>query len=157
MAPKLATTPLVSSFSNATTILDTLDYDDSATEDAWFTYQPGGGFAGEVKASIYWLSTNALNGASNVVWQLAVSSLSSDSIPGTFTWSTNLTDRFYSSNSVQVSQMPLISVPAAGPNPLLNIRVSRIGGDGADTAAGDAKFIGVRVFTKSTNWLGGYP
>lgn len=157
MTPKLTTTPLVSSFSNSTTIIDTLDYDDASTEDAWFTYQPGNGWAGGVSLSAYYISTNTLNGASNVLWQAAVSKLEANTVPGTFTWSTNILHRFLSSNSVQIAKFPLMSVPAGTADTLLNIRISRLGGDGTDTAAGDAKLTGVRLFTTYTNWIGGYP
>lgn len=157
MTPKLTTTPLASSFSNATTIIDTLDYDDSATEDAWFTYQPGKGYAGDVTICAYYITTNALNGASNILWQAAVGKLEAETLPGTLTWTTNILHHFLSSNSLQVAKFPLMSVPAGTADTLLNVRISRVGGDGTDTTAGDAKLTGVRLFTTHTNWLGGYP
>lgn len=146
------------SITNGSMAVDAWLLDDTTNECVTFTFQPGYGFAGDVVASLYWSTTNAINGASNVVWDAGVSLLSSNGLFTANTYQTNGTFRFWSSNSVQVAKLPQITI-ASGvtPDTLLSFRLSRLGTNTADAALGDAQLLGARISFTRTNLIGGYP
>jgi hypothetical protein len=145
----------IGSYTNAGSTYDLWDFDDTTNEAVTVTWAPRG-FAGDVLADIHWMTTNTLNGASNVVWQIAVSQMVSNNLFGTFSYFTNSTVRFWSSNSLQIARLPLISVTNLSPAELLTLRISRMGTDAGDTAAGDTRLLGARISFTHTNYLGGY-
>ena len=144
------------SFTNVVAV-DTWDMDDTTNECVSFTWQPGADFAGDIVTSVYWLTTNSLNGASNVVWDAGVSLLASNNLITANTYQTNGAFRFWSSNSVQIAKLPKITITGQTYDTLLAFRVSRIGTNAADVAVGDARLLGTRISFTRTNWLGGYP
>lgn len=145
------------SYTNITGVSDTWDFDDTTNECVAYTFQPGRGFAGDLSASLFWITTNTLNGASNVVFEMGVSVLQSNNFFGTFGYVTNGTFRFWSSNSVQESKLPLIQVTGQNVDTLLMLRLSRLGTNASDAAIGDARLLGARITFTHTNLIGGYP
>jgi hypothetical protein len=146
------------SFTNGSFVSDVYLMDDSANECVTFTFQPGYGFAGDITTTLYWVTTNSLIGATNVVWDAGVSLLSSNELFTANVYQTNGTYRFWSSNTVQVAKLPQITI-ASGvtPDTLLAFRFSRLGTNTADAALGDAMLLGARVAFTTTNSIGGYP
>jgi len=145
------------SYTNGALATDTWDLDDTTNECVTFNWQPGAGFTGEVAPSFYWLTTNALNGASNVVWDVGVSCLNSNGLLTANVYQTNGAFRFWSSNSVQVAKLPVVTATGQTPDSLLTFRISRLGTNTSDAAVGDARLIGARIAFTRTNWIGGYP
>lgn len=164
MAPGAGTTteggrngPAAGSFTNSSSALDVWDFDDTTNEAVVVTWQPGLAFAGNISANLYWTTTNALNGASNVVWDLGVCAIGSNNLFSTFTYITNDIFRFWSSNSLQIAKLPLINVTNLNNDTFLQLRISRLGTNASDAAIGDARLIGARIAYTATNWFGGFP
>lgn len=145
------------SYTNAGVTCDTWDFDDTTNECVIFSMAMGRGFSGIVSMNLQWFTTNTLNGASNVLWEVASTPLrSNDVIGAAFTWKTNLTDRFWSSNTLQVTTMPTLTMTNYAPRNRFEFRVSRLGTNTTDEAVGDVRLLGVEMSVVQTNYQGGF-
>lgn len=122
-----------------------------------FDFRPGLGFAGQFQANLSWMTTNALNGASNVVWGIKVMPLRTNDGYGSFTYETNVTVRFWSSNTLQSAYLPIVTVTNYNPDATFKFMLYRAGTNTADTAAGAARLQACQLRFVSTNWIGGMP
>lgn len=128
-----------------------LEFDDASTESAyWQCLMPRHYAGGGVTATIVWMGATATSG--NVVWGVAferhddeVTDLDADSFAtaGTATAATAATSGAVQYTAIAFTNGAAMDSIAAGE--AFRIRVQRVGGDAADTMAGDAQLLCVEV------------
>lgn len=127
-------------------MLSTLDFDQSTIEYAQFSFRmPKSWDEGTVTAVFAW--TSGVTG--NVIWGIQGLALSDDDVIDTaFGTAVEVTDAVTAitdiMHSAETSAMTIAGSPAA--QDLVVFQVYRKASDGGDTAAGDAKLIGVTLY-----------
>lgn len=125
--------------------VDVLDFDQTADETAFFKWQPPPQWdLGQISVEFIWTTGTASN---NVVWAASAQSLSdSDILDTAFPANTTITDAVTAANDVMMGETAAFTVggtPAAGD--IIMFRVQRLGSNGSDTHAADARLCGVRI------------
>jgi hypothetical protein len=122
-----------------------------------FSTAMGPAFAGPLVIHLHAVSTNtAMTGNSNVVVEVAVAARATNDLLSSYTYTTNVVGRLYSSNSLQIITLPQITVTGHNPRNLLDFRVGRLGTNTSDVVVGDLRLLGAEVSAVFTNFMGGF-
>jgi hypothetical protein len=114
----------------------------------------GSKFSGQIQPLLYWTTTNAINGASNVVLEVAMAPYATNNLLSDIIYQTSLTTRFWSSNSLQIAALPVITVTNYAPLALYRVRVGRLGTNAADAALGNVRLLMCDLQYTTTNKIG---